>query len=951
MVSKFNQKEIQKKWIKRWQKEKIFEVKPELEKNHERKFYLTVAFPYPSGAIHVGHGRTYTVPDVIARFKRMQGYNVLFPMAWHVTGSPVLGVAERIKNRDEKTLRIYGKLYKVPEKILKTFVKPENIVKYFSDSYRENMTNMGYSIDWSRQFFSITPQYSKFIEWQYRKLHSMGLIRKGEHPVRYCPRCKNPVGDHDLLEGEKAEINEFIVIKFHLEDNNLILPAATLRPETIFGVTNMWLNPNVTYKKVKVDNEIWLLSKEAFEKLKFFKDKVEIVDEIKGEKLIGKFCRDEINKRKIPILPADFVDPDFGTGVVMSVPAHAPYDYIALKDLKSDIEAITIIDSKRGENPAKKIIEEMNIKNQKETEKLEKATEIIYREEHSRGIMSKKIPEYGGINVREAREKITQELFSKKEGDIFYEFSERPVICRCGSKCFIKILKDQWFVAYGNEEWKEKARQCLDSMEIIPPETRENFSYFIEWLRDWACTRRTGLGTKLPWDKKWIIEPLSDSTIYMAYYTISPHMNEINPEKLDDEFFDYIFLGEGNLEKISEKVNLPKEKVKEIREEFLYWYPPEWRLSAKDLVGNHLTFHIFHHTAIFPKDKWPKGIVVFGMGLMEGQKMSSSKGNVVLLEDAIEEYGSDTIRLFLMSNAEPWQDFNWQKSLVKSTSRKIKQFYDYVMYAISLKQKQSKEKKFQKEFCEIDKWLLSRVNLAVEKTIYSLEKFQIRKALQHCFFMILNDITWYLKRAIKPNPEVLFEVAGIWIRLMAPFTPFVCEELWENYVSKLNQSEIKQFNKEKFVSFASYPNPDKNKINKVAELKEDMIKNLIEDINKILEVTKVKPNRIYIYLAPEWKRKVFKYIKEGKNISEIMKHDPSLKKKGKEISQIFNKVRSSEISDILLTLDEEYETLSEAREFLEKEFNAEVKIEKEIRYDPKNRAKFAQPMKVGIYIE
>jgi leucyl-tRNA synthetase len=943
MVSQFNNpREIQEKWIKRWQEKEIFRANPGEGK---KKFFLTVAFPYPSGAIHVGHGRTYTVPDVIARYKRMQGFNVLFPMAWHVTGSPVIGVAERLKRKDEKTLKIYSKLYKVPPDVLETFNQPENIVKYFSESYKENMTKMGYSIDFSREFFSVTPQYSKFIEWQYRKLFSLGLIKKGEHPVRYCPSCKNPVGDHDLMEGETATINEFTVIKFSC--NGLILPAATLRPETIFGVTNVWLNPHLTYKKVKVGDETWILSREALEKLKFFGNKkIEVLGDIEGNDLIGKTCIDPILKKEIPILPAEFIDPDYATGVVMSVPAHAPYDYIALKDLKSEIEPITIIDTNRGENPAKQLIEESRIKNQKDMKKLEEATEILYREEHSKGFMKKSIERYGGMSVVKAREKVTEELIDSGKGDIFYEFSQSPVICRCGTKCFIKILKDQWFLKYGDGTWKERTHHCLEKMEIIPPETRENFSYFIDWLKDWACTRRIGLGTKLPWDQKWIIEPLSDSTIYMAYYTISHHLRELNPEKLDDEFFDYILLGKGNGEKVAKNLGIKREKLDEIKEEFFYWYPPEFRLSAKDLVGNHLTFHMFHHTAIFPEEKWPKGIVIFGMGLMEGQKMSSSKGNVVLLEDAIESYGSDTLRLFLMSNAEPWQDFNWQESLLKNTSRKIKQFYDQVNYALSLKDDPKRDNNRNVPLRDIDKWLLSRIHEAVENTQNSLETFQIRKALQYSFFNILNDLVWYSKRVHeKPNPKILREIAHIWVRLMAPFTPFVCEELWS------------KFNNKGFVSIASYPRADKNKINKKVNAKEEMIKKLIEDIKNILEVTKVRPRKIYLYIASEWKHLLYEKIKLGKTSMKELMEDPNLKTHGKEISAIMKKLKTKDIPEVLLTLDEEYDVLKNAQPFLEREFSSEIKIQREgdddgVKiYDPKSRAKFSMPMKVGIYVE
>ncbi len=921
MASKFDPIKIQEKWIKKWQETGIFQSVPDKKK---KKFYLTVAFPYPSGSMHVGHGRTYTVPDVIARFKRMQGYNVLFPMAWHVTGSPVLGIAERIKKRDEKTLKIYGELYKVPKEILENFTNPETIVKYFSNEYRQNMTEMGFSIDWTREFLSITPQYSKFIEWQYKHLYEQGLIKMGEHPVRYCPSCDNPVGDHDLLQGENSEVQDFTVIKFKF--NDMILPAATLRPETIFGVTNIWINPNIDYVRVKVDNEIWILSREATGKLKYLGKKIEVIEQIKGREFVGKSCIEPISGREIPILPAEFVDPDYATGVVMSVPAHAPYDYVALRDLKSEMAPIVIIGEGK-EVPAKKIVEYLNIKDQKDP-KLEEATELLYREEFGRGRMSKSVRGYGDLSVREAREKVIAELKDSGNSDIFYEFSENPVICRCGTRCFIKILKDQWFLNYGNPEWKEKAHECLNSMQIVPEETRQNFSYFIDWLKDWACTRRVGLGTRFPWDKKWLIEPLSDSTIYMAFYTISRHVKELDAEKLDPEFFDYVLLGNGDADKISNKIGIRRERLEEIRGEFLYWYSPEWRLSAKDLVGNHLTFHIFHHTAIFPKEQWPRGIVVFGMGLLEGNKMSSSKGNVVLLSDAINENGSDVVRLFLMSNAEPWQDFDWRENLVKNTSKKLKQFYDQVNYAIMLKNNIPER--------DIDRWLISRLDNAIEKTTSALEGFQTRKALQHAFFELLNDLAWYSRRC-EPNSKTMKEFAEKWVRLMAPFTPFVCEDLWEKMGNR------------NFISIAEYPRIDK-KIDERINAKEDIIKSIMADIQSIIEVTKIKPRKIYLYPAPEWKRKLFEMIKSGKTISDVMK-DPEMKKYGKEVPQIMQKFRKDEIPDFIFTLEEEFDIIKNAKEFLENEFSFQLEIQKEPVFDPEKKAGYAMPMKPGIYIE
>jgi hypothetical protein len=179
----------------------------------------------------------------------------------------------------------------------------------------------------------------------------------------------------------------------------------------------------------------------------------------------------------------------------------------------------------------------------------------------------------------------------------------------------------------------------------------------------------------------------------MAYYTIAHLIRDIPAELLTSEVFDYIFLG-------CERENLPmRDKLDELRAEFLYWYPYDFRFSAKDLISNHLTFQIFHHVAIFPKECLPKGMVVFGMGLLNGAKMSSSKGNVFLLEDALDEFGADTVRMFLVGSAEPWQDFDWRNELVASTRKQIERFYNTVREAVPASG----------EPFEIDSWLISRL--------------------------------------------------------------------------------------------------------------------------------------------------------------------------------------------------------------------------------------------------
>ena len=672
---------IEKKWQKKWADEKLFESNP----NNKEKLFITVAFPYPSGAMHIGHGRTYTVPDVYARFKRMEGYNVLFPMAWHVTGAPVIGIADRIKRKDPWTLDLYENVHRVPKDELPKLEDPEYIVRYFSSEYNEVMHDMGYSIDWRREFRTIDPTYKKFIEWQITTLYEKGLIQRGEHPVKYCPNCDNPVGDHDLLEGEGVGVNELTLLKFKIDDK--ILVTATLRPETIVGATNIWLNPDVEYVLVKAEDENWVITKEAHYNLQHQIKDLEIISEINPNDLIGKMAINPFTGDELPIFPASFVSASYGSGVVFSEPADAPADYIALQDLKKNDELIAkynlegIIENVvpipvcsvkgYGEIPAADIIERLGITDQND-EKLHEATNELYKIQHSKGIILDSIPGFGGKKVRFAREELKDELISKNMATVMYDFAERPVVCRCGNNCVVKIMDDQWFMKYSNPEWTEKTHKVLERETIIPPEVKNNFNYYIDWLDDWACSRKVGLGTRLPWDNKWLIEPLTDSTIYMSYYSVARFLKDMDPEDLNRAFFDKIYLN-----KDSDDIKVAPEVVKEIQDEFNYWYPLDWRLSAKDLVGNHLSFLMFHHSAIFPEDKWPKGTVVFGMGLLEGNKMSSSKGNVILLKDAIEDYTADVVRLFLMASAEPWQDFDWREKEVLGTKRRLEWFREF----------------------------------------------------------------------------------------------------------------------------------------------------------------------------------------------------------------------------------------------------------------------------------
>lgn len=950
--------QIEKKWQEKWQKAQLFQSDPD----EREKLFLTVAYPYPSGAMHIGHGRTYTVPDVYARFKRMQGYNVLFPMAWHVTGAPVIGIAKRIERQDPWTLDIYKNVHKVPEEELNKFTDPEYIVKYFSTEYHEVMLEMGYSIDWRREFKTIDPHYQKFIQWQFRKLKSKGLVSKGKHPVKYCPEDENPVGDHDLLEGEGVTINELTLVKFKIGQDFLV--AATFRPETLYGATNLWLNPDEEYILIEIDDENWIISKKAYNNLINQKNDIKIVSDIDPHELIGKYVENPLTGAEHIILPASFVDPGYATGVVYSVPAHAPADFIAHKDLKENyallekyhlkeqvekIEPISIVKLKGfGKIPAEEMIQKFKVKNQNDP-KLAEATNELYKLEHAKGKMYN-IPDYEGLKVPQARDEVINKLHELKKGDIMYEFSQKPVICRCGTECVVKILDDQWFLKYSNENWTKKALTCLDNMQIVPEEVRANFEYYLDWLHDWACTRRIGLGTRLPWDKQWIIEPLSDSTIYMAYYAIAKYMKQLNPESLDESFFDDVLLDEGRY-----NGDINPDLFSQIKDEFNYWYPLNWRLSAKDLVGNHLSFHIFHHSAIFPRDKWPKGIVVFGMGLLEGNKMSSSKGNVILLKDAIDTYGADVVRLFLMASAEPWQDFDWRENEVKGIKKRLEWFSEFSKRVEEIKGSPVSLSSFKlKDEVEmpINSWILSQVNQRIKDATDALEGFQTRKALQEALFLFKKDIDYYFRRISQEleddvvNSEisdVLTYILDNWIRLMSPFIPHTCEEMWN------------KIDGEGFVSSAKWPEYNLELIDEKVQMAEEIIQGLNNDINEIKKIIDFKPEKIHIYVAPEWKWNVLELAREiGKpNVGQIMGKSikMNLHDDKKELADYAKKIAKRMTKINYVGKLDEYSIIKNSLPFLSREADAEVLVYEEPTYDPEGKADNATPYKPAIYLE
>ena len=963
-------KAIHEKVLREWEQARIFEADPDPSKE---KFFITVAYPYPNSPQHIGHARTYTITDVHARYLRMRGYNVLFPMAFHYTGTPILAMAERIAKGDTELVDDFLRIYHVPKEKLKSFAEPIEIARYFHEEIKRGMKDMGFSIDWRREFTTIDPTYSRFIEWQFKKLREKGLITKGSHPVGWCPNDGNPVGQHDTIGDIEPEIGQYVLLKFKLGD--AYLPTATLRPETVFGVTNIWVKPGITYVKAKVDSENWIISEPCLKKLEYQNRKPSIVERVQGSKLIAKSATNPMTGAPVIVLPAEFVDPESATGVVMSVPAHAPYDYQALVDLAGKPELLSQLGIGRdvvaklspigvvtlegySDAPAVDVVKRLGIREQTDP-KLEEATSEVYSKEFHSGRMRNDTGAYAGLSVSEARDRVRDDLVAKGGADVMYEIINRPVTCRCGAQCIVKMFENQWFINYGDAKWKEVARECLRSMSILPEEFRTEIDYAIGWLREKACARKSGLGTPLPWDKDWIIESLSDSVIYMAYYTLAKHIKtlKLKPEQLSDEVLDCLLLGQGDVENLAKLAGIESSKLKEIRDEFAYFYPVDSRHSGRDLIPNHLTFYIFNHAAIFPPEKWPRQIVTNGSVLMEHAKMSKSFGNIIPLRDAIAQHGPDAVRLSTVSAAELIQDVEFSHQSADSLRERIERMYAHAQSIVEAGPASDTAAYGGNE----EKWMFSRLQSCIRDTTAAMDKLRAREAVHHALYELEQDLSWYMRRATARsgvNPEVVMRVLDVRVRLMAPFTPFISEATWS------------MMKKPGFVSTAEWPKPNTALMDEKAEEVESLVQTTVEDISNILKTTRIAAKKLYLYTAAEWKwwlyLKALQMASIGSvGVPELMKTasaDPALRERMKEIAKLAPRLAKDlqatapDMQGKRRTLGKinEREALGDAVGFLSKEFKCTVIVHDETeekKYDPKGRAQTAQPFRPAIYVE
>jgi leucyl-tRNA synthetase len=887
-------------WQRRWEELKIFNSDP----NDKKKYFITVPWPYTSGPLHVGHGRTYTIADIIARFKRLQGYNVLFPMGFHESGTPIGSISEKIKNGDEKTIQLYKKYiseYETPEKIdeiMSSFKEPLSVANYFSDKIVKDFKALGYGIDWRRTFRSIDPLYSKMVQWQFRKLNSLKHLTRGSHAVLYSYVDENAVGEDDIDDGDtnKVSIEEFTMVFFKSINSDYYLAASSLRPETIFGITNLWINPECKYIKILLDEKVVVVSENASLKLKNQIENIKVLEKIDQREIIEDMFTVPYTESIIKVFANSNINPDQATGIVYSVPGHSVMDLKYVTDLKLAIDPIYVITINGALSNASNYILKYS--------DMDEANKEIYKKEYYEGTMIPDIPLIGNLDVKTARDRMNLTLVKSGFGKVIYETS-RKAYTRDGKPVIVAIMHDQWFINYSESEWKDETRALVQKMAFYPEFYRKNMMDVIDWIEERACARKRGLGTRLPQDEEWIIESLSDSTIYPAFYTFSHLLKSADPKLIDDNLFDFVFHSEDkNLKPIMPLYT-------SARNEFAYWYGVDQRITSNSHMSNHLVFYLMNHTALFDEPFWPKGIMIGGTVVSNGAKISKSKGNAVSLLDVVETYGADLFRTYVALVAEIESVLDWNEKEIHNIKGIYENLNRLIGDSINSNAEISKDSyyelfqsKFKKHF-----------NNYLEK----MNSTQIRSAYVEIIYEVIKDINEFSSYGLREEGAIK-SIIEPWLQALSCVMPHMAEHYW----NLLGKKEL--------ISVTTLRNLEMTEDDEDRIKAFDFISTLSEDIKEIKSITKISPERIKFVLCNKEMKEDINKILQGNNDVKMKSIIGQIKKfKGK----------------LDLSIDE-FHCIKMNEFILKKIFNAEIEISV---YEGDGKGKIPLPGRPLILLE
>jgi leucyl-tRNA synthetase len=947
---------IEKAAQERWEKDRPYEANPIAGKE---KYFITFPYPYMNGRLHLGHGFSFSKSEFAARFWRLKGRNVLWPFGLHVTGTPIAACAQKLANEMRKygtppqfppelleppkeeapkevevgaATKFHGRRAKVgpakpqwiimqsmgiPDSEIPKFADPRHWLNYFPPLALEDVKRLGCHVDARRSFITtdVNPFYDSFVRWQFERLQRKDLLAFGKRHCIYSPLDGQPCADHDRASGEGVPPQEYTLVKLrvqdpatfpglkefasHFEGKDVVLPGATLRPETVVGQTNVWMSPNVVYKAFEVQvteydkKEIWLTTAKAARNMAYQDILVNgktfhtpsPLFEVSGEKLIGM----PINAPHSPFatiysLPMSTISEAKGTAVVMSVPSDSPDDWINHHTLfsKPDYRVklglkdewilpfapVTILDvgGEMGENSAEFMCKKLKINGPKDATALEEAKKECYQAGFYSGVMT--IGPFKGEKVADAKVKMGDLMIASGDA-IRYQEPQKEVISRSGDECVV-ALTDQWYLRYGIDEWKAEVKKHVDSnLETYFPGIRNAFDEALNFLSSWPCSRNFGLGTALPArdgeSTRVIIDSLSDSTIYMAYYTVAhilqqtadgslnldgclPNAAGITPEMMTSAAWDFILLNKGTAEDLQAKTGLPVELAEKMRGEFNYFYPVDLRVSGKDLIMNHLTMFLYNHAAIWEDNQamWPRSIYCNGHILIDQKKMSKSAGNFVTLAEAIDRYTADGARMALADSGDSLDDANFVTDVAAGMILKLTTFIDFVK---SRKEKLESYRGGDKNL--FDSIMLNALNNTIIKADAHYAGMAFRQVLSAVFFELHSEETQYELQCadLGPHRDVMAQYLDAVVVMLMPIIPHVSEYLWSTVLGHTTS-----------IMFESFPTPSAP-----VDIGMQFASKLIQDVAHDIRTQAAKMGKkagpissVTIYVAPvyaEWQVK------------------------------------------------------------------------------------------------
>ena len=761
-------KEVEKKWQERWEKDQVFKGSNTVE--GKENYYVLEMLPYPSGKLHVGHARNYTIGDVIARYKRMKGYNVLHPMGWDSFGLPAENAA------------------------IQNGAHPAKWTKSNIENMKRQLKLLGFSYDWDREIASYTPEYYKWNQWIFKKMYEKGLVYKKKSLVNWCPDCKTVLANEQVEDGKCWRHSKTAVIQKELEqwffkitdyadellegheelrggwpekvltmqknwigksfgtevvfqvvENNTDLPVFTTRVDTIYGVTYAVVAPEhpIVDEILKANPVI----KSAVMAMKNM-DVIERAAEGKEKNGIdtGWHVKNPYNGVEVPLWIGDYVLMNYGTGAVMAVPAHDERDYAFAK--KYNLEIKSVIFPKEGEI-ALPFVEDGLVQNSAgafngipNREALVKMAEFGEEKGFAKRTFKYRLKDWGVSRQRYWGTPIPV-LYCEKCGEVLEKDENLPVM----------LPEDIQFSGNGNpletsESFKNATCPCCGGPARRDTDTMDTFVdsswYFLRY-----CDAQN---KDLPFDKK-IVDGWTPVDQYIG------GVEHAVMHLLYARFFHKMLRDLG----------------------YLSSNEPFKRLLTQGMVLGPSYYSAAENRFLFAEEVELKGEKAFSKKtgeelVVKVEKMSKSKNNGVDPEEMILKYGADTTRLFIMFAAPPEKELEWNENGLAGAYRFLTRVWRLVLENqdhISL------EKIDYTAINKADKALIIKLNQTIKKVTESIEDDYHFNTSIAATMELLNDVQAYQSDSTQYT-RVLGEALKQIVIMLSPFVPHFCDELWES---------------------------------------------------------------------------------------------------------------------------------------------------------------------------